>query len=327
VKTLEDLGERKAIEIISRLLTEGNVAIGIGDDCAALEFNDSYLLVTTDMVSEKTHIPSVMTPWQIGWSIVAINLSDIAAKGGKPLGLVLSLGLPKNTSETFFNDIIKGADACAVQHSTSIIGGDTKENPHILLCGTAFGTVQKDKFMARKGAKPEDIIAITGSLGKAGAGYFALKQQLKETKLFKGLLEPTPRLVEGRALAESKAVTSCMDISDGLSSSLYQLQQINSVGFEIEFEQIPLSPMLLQVVKKESDLLEWPVHFGGDYELLVTLPQKNVDKAMKCIEQIGGSLTPIGKVTKEKKIFLSRDGAKQKLPNKGYEHFKPHHLL
>ena len=101
MKKLSDLGERKAIQLISEILSKGDVAVGIGDDCAAIDMGEEYLLVSTDMISQKTHIPEQMTPFQIGWFIVAINLSDIAAKGGMPLGLVLSFGLPKETSEIF----------------------------------------------------------------------------------------------------------------------------------------------------------------------------------------------------------------------------------
>ena len=105
MKKLSELGEREAIRLISDILSKGDVAVGIGDDCAAFEFGEEYLLVTTDMISQKTHIPKEMTPFQLGWFIVAINLSDIAAKGGVPLGLVLSFGLPKETSETFLKEL------------------------------------------------------------------------------------------------------------------------------------------------------------------------------------------------------------------------------
>ena len=123
---LSDLGERKAIQIISKILSKGDAVVGIGDDCTAFEFEKKYLLVTTDMISQKTHIPKEMTAFKIGWFIVAINLSDIAAKGGTPLGLVLSFGLPKESSETFLKGLTKGANACAIKYDTTIVGGDTK---------------------------------------------------------------------------------------------------------------------------------------------------------------------------------------------------------
>ena len=324
MKKLSDLGERKAIEFISNILSKGNVAVGIGDDCAALDFGDQYLLVSTDMISEETHIPGVMTPWQIGWFIVAINLSDIAAKGGKPLGMVLSLGLPKSTSYLFLEELIRGADKCATQYNTSIIGGDTKENPNLTLCGTVFGKVKKEEFMSRKGIQIGDIVTVTGTLGKAGAGHFAIKNRIKKEELLKDLLEPTPRINEGMVLAREKVVTSCMDISDGLSSSLYQLMELNKVGFEIEQDKIPLSPKLLQLSSENQglDIYEYGLHFGGDYELLLTLSQDNFEKAKKSLENIGTRITSIGKVIKDNKVVIVRNDLKTVLPNKGYEHFK-----
>jgi len=328
VKKLSDLGERKAIQLILKILTKGDAAVGIGDDCAAIDLGKEYLLVSTDMISERTHIPKEMTPFQIGWFIVAINLSDIAAKGGEPLGLVLSFGLPKNTTELFLTELTKGADACATKFDTRIIGGDTKETGEINICGTAFGVVKKDEFMPRKGACPDDVVAVTGTLGKAGAGYFNLKDKILDKDISKALLEPIPKLKEGRLIARQKCISSCMDLSDGLSSSLYQLMELNNVGFEIDQSKIPLSSELLQLKKKKSDLnvFDFALHFGGDYELLLTIPEGYFEKTKKIMEKNGADLFAIGKVTEKKEITISRGKDKKILENKGYEHFKSHNF-
>ena len=324
MKKLSDLGERRAIRLISNILSKGDEIVGIGDDCAALEFGEEYLLVSTDMIYKKTHVPEIMTPWQIGWFVVAINLSDIAAKGGKPLGLVLSLGLPRDTSDSFLEDLARGADHCATTYKTSIIGGDTKENSCETICGTVFGSVKKDEFMGRKGAKPGDIVAVTGTLGKACAGYYAMQSNIEDPRMFEGLLEPKPRLKEGRTLAREKIVNSCMDISDGLSSSLYQLQELNNVGFEIEMDEIPLSHRLVKIAGENENfnVYESSLHFGGDYELLLTIPYNEFEKMKRNVEKIGNRLTNIGKVTKNDDICIVDGSVKKILPNKGYEHFK-----
>jgi len=325
VRTLADIGERAAIRHIENILTKGKHDTGIGDDCAAIDLGKVYLLVTTDMMTRQTHIPPQMTPYQVGWFLVAINLSDLAAKGGAPLGLVLSLGLPRKTAEDFLLDLMKGADACATSFGTTIVGGDTKEDSELTLCGTAFGRVKKDEFMPRLGATPGDIVAVTGSLGKAGAGYFALKQNI-ERNLTRGLFEPVPRLKEGRILARQHCVTSSMDISDGLSSSLYQLQEVNHVGFEIDKRAIPLARGLTKVSKKNQEMDPYRValHFGGDYELLVTMPAASFEKAQKAVQRTGTPLSNIGRVTRKKDILLMDGVQKTLLENKGYEHFKKH---
>jgi thiamine-monophosphate kinase len=328
VKILSDIGERAAIQRIAAILTKGANSSGIGDDCAAIDRGKEYLLVTTDMMYQRTHIPTQMTPYQMGWFLVAINLSDIAAKGGTPLGLVLSFGLPKKTTELFLKDLTKGANACAVAFGTTIVGGDTKETQEITLCGTAFGTVKKDEFMSRTGARPGDVVAVTGTLGRAGAGYYALKHHNLGKKLSKALFEPVPKLKEGRLLAQQYLVTSSMDLSDGLSASLYQLQEMNNVGFEIKKNALPLALELCELCRKNHgiDPYALALHFGGDYELLVTIPQQSFEKIKKKLKKHSVDLTAIGIVTKKKDIVLVENGNKRILENKGYEHFKKHNF-
>jgi len=325
VRTLADIGEREAIRSIQRLVTKGAHDSGIGDDCAALDLGKEYLLVTTDMMTQRTHILPEMTPYQVGWFLVAINLSDLAAKGGTPLGVVLSLGLPRKTSERYLIDLMRGADACVTRFGTTIVGGDTKENPEITLCGTAFGLVKKTEFMPRLGADPGDIVAVTGTLGKAGAGYYALKYG-RYQYLAKGLFEPLPRLKEGRILAQRHCVTSSMDISDGLSSSLYQLSEMNHVGFEIDRPAIPITQGITKISKtrKGLDPLEVALQFGGDYELLVTMPEASFEPALKAFRRSGTALTRIGRVTRKREIILINGSWRTTLQNKGYEHFKHH---
>jgi thiamine-monophosphate kinase len=326
VKKLSDIGERAAIRRIEGILTKEKNTSGIGDDCATIDLGNEYLLVTTDMISQRTHIPKQMTPYQMGWFLVAINLSDVAAKGGIPLGVVCSFGLPKTTSEVFLTDLTRGADACAVTFGTTIVGGDTKETADITLCGTAFGRVKKTEFMARTGTRLGDIVAVTGTLGKASVGYYALQQKHPAKKLTHGLLEPAPRLREGRLLAQLRCVSSSMDISDGLSSSLYQLQELNGVGFEIKKNTLPLDPgfSVLSTTRTKIDASALALHFGGDYELLVTMSPDMFETAQKTLQKQGCKLTAIGSVTKKRDIILVDGGKKTTLANKGYEHFKKH---
>jgi thiamine-monophosphate kinase len=325
VKRLQDIGERNAIQNIKKILTKGKDINRIGDDCAAIPIGKHYLLVTTDMIFQRTHIYPDMTPYQMGWFLIAINLSDIAAKGGEPLGVVSYLGLPRITSESFLKQLTKGADACAVHFGTTIIGGDIKETKEITLCGTAVGIVKKDEFMSRIGGNPNDIVAVTGFLGKAGAGFYLMKTR-KGKQYSKDFFEPFPRMNEGRLLAQQRTVTSSMDLSDGLSASLYQLQELNNVGFEIKKGALPLAPSLrlLPTILSSVDPYFLALHFGGDYELLVTISPQKFQNTKKALQKRGVLLTAIGRVTGKKGVFLIDEGQKKVLENKGYEHFKPH---
>ncbi|HDM66772.1 MAG TPA: thiamine-phosphate kinase, partial [Thermoplasmatales archaeon] len=239
MRVLADIGERGIIKIIENILSRGSEVVGIGDDCAAFEFQGEYLLVSTDMVTRSTHLPVEMKPWEIGWFITAVTLSDIAAKGGSPLGMVLSLGLPRETTEDFIIELMRGADSCIRKYGASIVGGDTKENEELTLCGTALGVVPKNEFMGRKGLQVGDVLAVTGVLGKAAAGYLSLQSGILDENVRKGLFQPHPRIWEGRSLSKSNRVHACMDLSDGLSASLYQLMELNGLGFEVDAEKIP----------------------------------------------------------------------------------------
>lgn len=323
---LYDLGERKLIKEILSILDKGQAAVGPGDDCAAIEFGDQFILITTDMITKSTHLHESITPYQIGWFIVAINLSDIAAKGGVPLGIVVSIGLPEDLGLEFLTEMTKGMNDCTRGFSTSVIGGDMKANPEITLSGTAIGKVPKTEFMGRQGCNPGDLVAVTGELGAAAAGYYALINYLDRSEYsggIKALFEPYPRLTEGRTLARSGAVTCSMDISDGLAASLHQLTELNDVGFEIEFDNVPKSVDAVKI----SDQLGIPVqdlslYFGGDYELVVTLNPELSDKAIDMFKkETGTRLTVIGKVTSDKKHILIINNEKMQLENRGYEHF------
>jgi len=323
-ETVSEVGERALIRMASSIYKDHNPSVDLTDDCAFTPIADEYILSSSDMISEKTHVPHGMTPWQIGWFITAVNLSDIASKGGNPIGILLSIGMPRTYLISSFLELIKGASSCATQYNTSIIGGDTKENDHLVISGTALGRVHKDFFMSRKGLQSDDVIAVTGTLGKAAAGFHSLKNQKKSGEI-NALCEPTPRVKEGQKLAETGLVHSCMDLSDGLSSSLYQLAELNHVGFEIQKEKLPISKELhdISLCDPTVDELYLSLHYGGDYELLFTASKKNISLFQKKLDEINVPLTVIGKVISGKETVFIYDSNEniEVLQNLGYEHF------
>ena len=307
---LRHLGERKAIKMISDI-----TKTDVSDDCAILPFGKNYLLFTTDMINETTHIPENSRPYYIGWHVVAINLSDIAAKGGKPLGVNVALGLPENYDTKFLSELSKGMSDCAKKYNTKIVGGDTKENKTLTLCGGAIGIVDKKNIMLRKGAKPGDVVCVTGTLGKASANLYS--------KNPKKVLMINPRVKEGIALSETNAVTSCMDISDGFASSIYQLSSLNKIGFEIDYELLPYASDAKKLSEKFGiPLDELGLYSGGDYELLLTVKKSKLKNAINMLKIVGTKLTPVGIVTKNKENILVKENKKTVLENRGYEHFR-----
>lgn len=321
MKTIGSLGERETIKLIEKIV-KSEASVGIGDDCAAIDIGSKFLLVTTDMMVTKTHMPKGMGPYDIGWSIVAVNLSDIAAMGGKPLGVVTAIGITRGHPIDFIEQMVDGMNDCARRFNTSIVGGDTKEHDDLILCGTAFGEVDKDKILLRRNAKPGDLVAVTGALGKAGAGFWSLKRQLNIKEAEDALKRPWPRVREGMALAESGIVTSCMDISDGLSSSIFELSRESGLTYEIDFAKIPKAKevdMAFHDIERQKDLV---LNFGDDFELLFTIKRDAEGELAKLSEQCGCPFTVIGKVTSGEENILIDNGKREKLINLGYEHFR-----
>ncbi|MBM4237835.1 MAG: thiamine-monophosphate kinase, partial [Euryarchaeota archaeon] len=170
MKTLGDLGER---ETVKRLIAgiRSNVSVGPGDDAAAIDMGDYSLVISTDLISARTHMPDIMNEWQMGWTVAAVNYSDIAAMGAKPIGIVLSLGLPRSTGFASLKEMLRGAQDCSDKVGAEVLGGDTKESTELTLVGTAIGIVGKGEILLRRGAKEGDLLAVTGSLGLAAAGF------------------------------------------------------------------------------------------------------------------------------------------------------------
>jgi thiamine-monophosphate kinase len=321
MKTIGTLGERETIRIIDRIV-KSDATIGIGDDCAAIDVGGKYLLVTTDMMVTKTHIPKGMGPYDIGWSIVAVNLSDIAAMGGRPLGVVTAIGITRGHPIDYLEQMIDGMNDCALRFGTSIVGGDTKEHDDVVLCGTAVGEVPKEQILQRKGARPGDLVCVTGSLGRAGAGFYSIKRGLGIKEAEDSLKRPWPRVKEGMALSASGIVTSCMDISDGLSASIFELSRMSGLTYEIDYAKVPRAKevdMVYHDVERQKDLT---LNFGDDYELLFTIKREGEEKLAELAKQCGCPLTVVGKVTSGEENILIDNGMRERLENLGYEHFR-----
>ncbi|MCK4443986.1 MAG: thiamine-phosphate kinase, partial [Thermoplasmata archaeon] len=259
--------------------------------------------------------------YDMGWHVIAVNLSDIASKGGEPLGLEVAVGLPRGKDLEFLEDMAQGMDSCARKYGTAIAGGDTKECYEVTLVGTAFGIVPKNRIMLRSGAHAGDIVAVTGNLGKGSVGYHSLKHGLDIESAVRKMFQPEPRMAEGLALSKSGAATSCMDISDGLASTVYQMCEQSGVSMEIDSDKLPRTEEVAQIdfIPREELLL----YFGGDYELLVTIKKGNLRKAKTAVKKAGGVLTEIGIVTEPQDTNkLIKGGEMEILENRGYEHFR-----
>ena len=328
MKMLRDMGERKAIELILEQLDRmPQMPIPFGDDVSAYPIGGNRLCVLkTDMLVAETDVPKGMSLWQAARKAVVMNVSDFAAKGVKPLVMLVSLGMPKDTTRKELEEIAKGLDAGAREYDAYIIGGDTNEASDLIISLSLFGLAKKDYVMLRSGAKPDDIVAVTGSFGKTSAGLKMLLENRKASEDIRGsLLEtvymPKARLKEGLALSTTRAVTSAIDSSDGLAWSLHELSKASNVGFLIE--SVPVATEALKFAEINGlDPLDLALYGGEEYELVLTIKPNLWDKAEKAVKNVGGNLIKIGRVTAERQIILEVEGERRVIEPRGWEHFR-----
>jgi thiamine-monophosphate kinase len=274
----------------------GSIKLGIGDDCALLKTDPAEeLAITSDMLVCGRHFFADANPKWLGWKALAVNLSDLAAMGARPLGFTLALALP-GANSAWLEAFSKGLFAIANQFSCPLIGGDTTAGP-LNICITAFGSIPKDKAIRRSGALEGDDIWVSGTVGDARLALAALRHEIK---LEGGDLEavavrmhqPTPRVQLGIALRG--IANSALDISDGLLGDLKHILKQSNKDAEIYLERIPKSATL----HKQSRTIQnqYAANGGDDYELCFTAASSTRDAITKISGDLNLSLTQIGSV-------------------------------
>jgi len=330
LKTLGELGERRAIELILEKLEKmPQMPIPFGDDVSAYAIGRNQLFILkTDMLVGETDVPKGMSFWQAARKAVIMNISDFAAKGAKPLIALVSLGMPRSITQKELEEIGDGLNAGAREYDTYIVGGDTNEASDLIISLSLFGIAKKESLMLRSGAKPDDIVAVTGFFGKTSAGLKMLLEGFKALKeirnsLVEAVFMPKARLKEGLALSSAKAVTSAIDSSDGLAWSLHEISKASKVGFLIE--TLPIAPEAQKFAEMNNlDPLELAFYGGEEYELVLTVNPKLWDKAERAVKNVGGNLIRIGRVTAERSVLFEVEGEKRVIEPKGWEHFRRH---
>lgn len=321
-------GERRIIDIIQHHLDLiPKMPVPFGDDVSAFEAGNGRLVVLkTDMLVDKTDVPPGMSLWQAARKAVVMNVSDFAAKGVKPIAALVALGLPRHLHEKDIHEIGAGLNAGALEYGLHIIGGDTGEASDIVIAVSMFGMTEKNLLTLRSGAKPGDLIAVTGLFGKTSAGLRILVDDLKargkiRKTLVDSVLMPAARLKEGLVLAETRAVSASIDSSDGLAWSLHEIAESSHVGICID--RLPTSEECKTFAACNNlDSTELTLYGGEEYELVLTVRPSFWKMAEKAVKSAGGHLLKIGKVTSKKKVVL-KDGAIQvPIEARGYEHFK-----
>ena len=300
-----------------------SVKLGVGDDGAIIH-NDSgkNLVVATDTLVSGIHFPADSSPCDIGYRSVIVNVSDIAAMGGKPEWMTLALSLSETNPEWlkgFSNGLFLAAD----EYSLHLIGGDLTKAEQNIITIQMIGEVDTDTQLLRSNAQPGELLFVTGTLGDAAAGLEQFEKKVLLNQYNQYLIErffrPTARVDIGQAIMDY--ASSSIDISDGLIGDLKKIMSASDVGAILHIEDIPLSKEMLKIYEPKKSQT-FALSGGDDYELLFTAPAENLSKIMDISKEINQKITHIGNITENKNLECRKEGVIYEYQDEGYQHFE-----
>ena len=301
----------------------GSVRLGIGDDAAILHPEPGFeMVVSTDLLVEDVHFQlDWTTPELLGRKALAVSLSDMAAMGAVPRAVFLSLAVPSRLGDEFFEAFYTGALAFADRFGMVIAGGDMSSSPGPLLIDSVVtGEVEEGRALVRSGARPGDLLFVSGALGSSAAGLRQLLAGIRLDTATTGMdldairthLVPTPRIDLGRALVLTGAATAAIDVSDGLSSDLHHLCEASGVGAIVDARAIPT-----------RHSLDEALHGGEQYELLFACPPVLTDRIALVSHQLKLDVTRIGRFDgPPEEVLLVTEHDRRPLVPRGWEHFR-----
>ncbi len=325
---LSRLGEFGLIDRIRRQVSVGpGVRLGIGDDAAWVDHPRGSSLITADLLIEGIHFDLDWTSLaDLGYKSLAVNLSDIAAMGGVPAYVMLSLGIPAKVDSKAIDALYRGINSLAKRSGVTVVGGDTNIADSLLISVCVIGHPVEEPIR-RRGAHAGDDIYVTGTLGDAALGLESLRKKRRYPSRFVAQLikrhhRPTPRLTAGRLLAQRKLATAMIDVSDGLIQDLGHICQESGVGATIRQEKIPLSKAYRAVSGKYG--FRFALSGGEDYELVFCAALSRRKQIETLSKQAGVAISRIGVCGPEDNGIrvIDATGAEVAIHIPGHDHFR-----
>ncbi|MBC7792561.1 MAG: thiamine-phosphate kinase [Clostridia bacterium] len=319
--TVADVGEAGLVARIQRYVrsAKDGVVVGVGDDAALVRALAPAAVLTTDMLVENVDFAFAWAKWaDVGHKAAAVNLSDLAAMGAEPRGLLLSLALRPTDGVRDVMALVATLADVGNAYGAPLVGGDlSKIDGPVVASVTAIGEVDPRKALRRYGGCPGDIVLVSGSLGEGAAGLLALQRGIK-SPLTKRQLRPTPRVELGRSLAKADIITSAADISDGLARDALHVAAVGC-GVAIDPEALPIRPVTRALAKRLGhDVINLAVAGGEDFELVLSVEPNDVLRAQRIASRHGVALTPIGTVTKRGGLKIGST----RRSYRAFEHFR-----
>jgi len=301
--------------------------IGMGDDAALLTpLPEHETILTCDWFLEGMHFLRERHPAEaVGWKCLARATSDIAAMGGAPRCFLLSLALPPSCAGRWLDGFLSGLRRAARRLGLELAGGDTSRHRQILVSITVIGEVRRGEAVLRSGARPGDLIWVSGRLGEAQLGMELLPGRWTQVpgirRLLRKHLYPEPRIELGQWLSKRRLATAMIDVSDGLSTDLGHLCEASDAGARVYADKLPLPRVPDLGSGRRFDLLALALDGGDDYELLFTVPWRLAHLVPR--EYRGVSLTKIGEITRAKGMLLVEDGNRTRpIVPRGWDPFR-----
>ena len=324
------IDELSALSIIKERFQKASkdVELGIGDDAAAVRFDaDKLVLSTTDTQVEDVHfIKSLIDPAELARKAVAVSVSDIGAMGGVPRFILASVGFTGEEDNKYLDQLISGFLISLKEFGVELIGGNLSSSSKLFIDITVLGEVEPELIVRRDGAKPGDLIFVSGTLGDSAIGLSVLKQGVQSASS-KPIIDrhicPVPRLALGRELALNQIPTSMIDVSDGLMLDLERITIQQNLGAHIDLEKVPRSADYKSFVGQYFEDVYGPALSGGeDYELLFTSTESRREDVQEISEKLNIQITEIGTVTESVLIDIATINGEYKTNNKrGFVHF------
>jgi thiamine-monophosphate kinase len=330
-KNFRQSGEDRLIDFF-RAIAKHPSALGLADDAALLvPPPGSEIVATTDAIISGVHFFADDPPDSVARKALRVNLSDLAAKGAVPLGVLMTLALPEGTSDDWLAKFARGLGDDCSHYRCPLVGGDTVKSPGSLMISiAAFGHVQAGTMVKRSGAKPGEAIVVTGPIGDAALGLlmrresqrlcFAELEPQARTHLAKRYLLPQPR--NSLASVLRSHASAAIDVSDGLAGDLAKLAAASGVSARIETKDVPLSPAARQVLDADPKVMQTILTGGDDYEILATVTDSQLDSLGRAATALGIELSVIGRTGEGEGVeIIGPDGAPLALDTLSFSHF------
>lgn len=326
MKSIDSLGEDYLIQKLQKFITSES-GISSNEDAFFFIPHTNGNVINIDSMARTSDFLPGQSYFQIGMKLVTMTVSDIAAKGAKPIVFLSNLMLEKNMLESEFDELLNGISQGCTIYSCNYLGGDLGTSNETVLTGISIGEVEKSHFIPRNTAQSGDYVCVTGKWGLTGLGFTKIQDtrekfndQLLSDQVKCAIYEPKARVKEGILLSNNNLATSCIDSSDGLAKSLYWLAKLSKI--QIIIDKLPIHPILKESNYNREKIDYWTLYGGEEFELVFTLNKEYVERAKRIFEDNLSYFSIIGRCQAGNGVFYIKNNDKVRINDLGWDAYQ-----